>query len=117
MFPFTTVEGKEIIKNCFHNFHCKCQTNSNFSLGDSKFKSKCLTEKCNLDESFNNIIEESDVFMSSFDQKPNFTVVTRDFNYDILKYQKNSFIYQLIFKPNVSQFSLTLYPGTCKNCS
>ena len=35
------------------------------------------------------------------------TVVTGDFNYDILKYEK----------PNVLKFSPILYPGTYKNCS
>ena len=72
-FLFTTVEDKEIIKNGFKsNFHCKCQTTSNFDLGDSKFRFQYLTEKYNLDKSFNNTIEENDTFMNTFDQKPNF---------------------------------------------
>ena len=33
--------GEEIIKNGFNsNFHCKCQTTSNFDSGDSKFRFK-----------------------------------------------------------------------------
>ena len=72
-FPFTTVEDKEIIKNGFNpNFHCKCQTTSDFDFGNSKFRFKYLTEESNLDESFNNIIEENDAFMNTFNQKPNF---------------------------------------------
>ena len=40
-FPFTTVEDKEITKNSFSsNFHCKCQTTSNFELGGFKFRFK-----------------------------------------------------------------------------
>ena len=50
-FPFTTVEDKEIIKNGFNSsFHYKCQTTSNFDLGDSKFRFKYLSEESNLDK-------------------------------------------------------------------
>ena len=72
-FPFTTVEDKEIIKNGFNSsFHYKCQTTSNFDLGDSKFRFKYLSEESNLDKSFKNNIEENDTFMNTFDQKASF---------------------------------------------
>ena len=40
------------------NFHYKCQTTSNFDLGDSKLRFQYLTKESNLDKSFNNIIEK-----------------------------------------------------------
>ena len=53
--PFTAVEDKEIIKNCFNSeFLCKCQTKSSFDLGGSTFRFKYLTE----DKPFNNIIKK-----------------------------------------------------------
>ena len=68
-FPFTTVEDKQIKKNGVNSdFHCKFRATSNFDLGDPKFRFKYLTEESNLDKSFiNNIIEENDTFINTFD--------------------------------------------------
>ena len=69
-FHFTTVENREIINIDFtSNFHCKCQTTSNFHLGDSKLRFKCLTEESTLSKSFNSIAEKNDSFMNTTDQK------------------------------------------------
>ena len=60
-----------------------------------------LTEEYNSDKLFNNIIEEKDTFMNSFDQKPNFN------------YYHNHQFHKLVTKlPENKNFSL-LHKNIC----